>query len=104
MIYQKPAVTSAGGKQLPVAANFAPPPAEIAADDRKASEASAGLMGVDTPIRHGMPIDSGPYKKPEIFGVKVAPDLTKCMQNTGGICDRSTFKAAKRRPQAAQEL
>ena len=46
------------------------------------------------------------YKKPKILNVKTTPDLTKCMQNTGGICDRSTFKTAAkpRRPEAAREL
>jgi hypothetical protein len=32
------------------------------------------------------------YVSPQILEVHVAPDLTKCMQNTGGIEDSSTFK------------
>ena len=33
-----------------------------------------------------------PYSPPRILSVMVAPDLTKCMQNTGGIEERSTFQ------------
>lgn len=31
------------------------------------------------------------YDPPRIMSIFVSPDITKCMQNTGGISDRSTF-------------
>ncbi len=35
------------------------------------------------------------YSPPRILSVMVTPDITKCMQNTGGISERSTFRAYK---------
>ncbi len=32
------------------------------------------------------------YVPPKVLGVTTSPDLTKCMQNTGGIQPRSTFR------------
>ena len=32
------------------------------------------------------------YCPPQIISISVAPDITKCMQNTGGTEDRSTFR------------
>ena len=32
------------------------------------------------------------YCPPSVLSVRMAPDLTKCMQNTGGIEKRSTFR------------
>ena len=31
------------------------------------------------------------YSPPEILSISIAPDITKCMQNTGGIVPSSTF-------------
>jgi len=36
------------------------------------------------------------YCPPRILSVTVAPDITKCMQNTGGTEDRSTFRMYKK--------
>ena len=36
------------------------------------------------------------YEKPRILSILISPDLTKCMQNTGGIDERSTFKIFKK--------
>ena len=35
------------------------------------------------------------YHPPSVISVTVAPDITKCMQNTGGTVQRSTFKTYK---------
>jgi hypothetical protein len=35
------------------------------------------------------------YTPPRILSVVVAPDITKCMQNTGGTVQRSTFQIYK---------
>ncbi|MCK5018980.1 MAG: ABC transporter substrate-binding protein [Candidatus Peribacteraceae bacterium] len=36
------------------------------------------------------------YESPRILSVIVSPDITKCMQNTGGIDERSTFNLYKK--------
>lgn len=38
---------------------------------------------------------STPYCPPRILSITVAPDITKCMQNTGGTEPRSTFEVYK---------
>ncbi|MFA6476428.1 MAG: hypothetical protein WCV68_03360 [Candidatus Paceibacterota bacterium] len=35
------------------------------------------------------------YQASAVLSVKTAPDLTKCMQNTGGIMERSTFRIGR---------